>query len=44
LQITKKASSDYERMDTEMSVAPVPAAINENIQAVTPKNMVLNPE
>jgi len=26
-----------------MSVAPVPTAINENIQTVMPKNMVLDP-
>ena len=26
-----------------MLVAPAPAAINENIQAVIPKNMVLDP-
>jgi len=26
-----------------MLVAPAPAAINENIQAVMPKNMVLDP-
>ena len=44
LQITDETSKDYERSDTEMSVAPVPAAINENVQAVMPKNMVLDPE
>jgi len=33
-------------MDTEMSVAPTPAAaaVSENIQAGLPKNMVLDPE
>jgi len=39
----EEASDDYEQSDTEMSVAPVPAAINKNIQAVTPKNIVLDP-
>ena len=42
LQIMEEASDDYEWLDTEMSVAPV--AINENIQVVMPKNMVLDPE
>jgi len=31
LQITEEASSDYKQMDTEMSAAPTPAAINKNI-------------
>jgi len=31
-------------MDTEMSVAPAPAAISENVQVGIPKNMVLDPE
>ena len=33
LQITEEASSNYKQMDTEMSVAPVPAvvAISKNI-------------
>ena len=31
LQITEEASDEYERMDTEISVAPVPATINENV-------------
>jgi len=30
-------------MDTEMSVVPAPVAISKNIQAGTPKNMVLDP-
>jgi len=30
-------------MDTEMSVAPAPAAISENVQVGIPKNMVLDP-
>ena len=42
LMITEEASSNYEQMDTEMSVALVPAvvAISENIQAGTPKNII----
>jgi len=45
LQITEEASSNYKQTDTEMSVAlaPAPAAISENIQAGTPKNMVPDP-
>jgi len=46
LQITKKALSKYEWMNTDkMLTAPVPvlAAINENIQVGMPKNMVLDP-
>jgi len=34
LQITEETSDDYERSDIEMSVASVPAAINENIQVL----------
>jgi len=30
-------------MDTEMSVAPAPAAISENVQAGILKNIVLDP-
>ena len=44
LQIIEEASSEYEQMDTEMSVAPAPAAISENVQVGIPKNMVLDPE
>jgi len=43
LQITKEASSDYKQMNTEMSVALVPAAISESIQAGTLKNIVPDP-
>jgi len=43
LQITEEVSSDYEQTDTKMSVVPAPAAISENVQAETPKNMVLDP-
>ena len=46
LQINKEASADeYKPMDTEMSVAPAPAAaaVSENVQAGLPKNMVLDP-
>ena len=44
LQINKEASTDeYELTDTEMSVAPVAAAVSENIQAGLLKNMVLDP-
>ena len=35
--------SDYERADTEISVALAPVAISENIQVRIPKNMVLDP-
>jgi len=42
LQITEEASSNYKQMDTEMSVAPAPAAISKNIQVGMPKNMVLD--
>jgi len=31
LQITEEASDDYKQMDTEMSLAPVPATINKNV-------------
>jgi len=31
-------------MNIEISVAPAPAAISENIQVGMPKNMVLDPE
>jgi len=46
LQITKEASSEYEQMETDkMSNAPVSAvAINKNIQAGMPKNIVLDPK
>jgi len=41
LQITEEALINYEQMNTEMSVAPVPAAIiSKNVQAGVPKNMV----
>jgi len=45
LQITEEASSDYKRTDTKMSVVPAPAPTtsNENVQAVMPKNIVLDP-
>jgi len=39
----EEASDNYKRSDTEMLEAPVPVAINENIQAVMPKNIVLDP-
>ena len=41
LQITEKASSEYEQIDTEMSAkpAPAPAPANENVQAVMPNVM-----
>ena len=44
LQITEKVSSDYKQTDIEMSAAPAPVAMNENIQAVIPKSMVLDLE
>ena len=43
MQINEEASmEEYEQTDTEMSVAPVTmaAAVNENVQAGLPKNMV----
>jgi len=46
LQINKEASTDeYKPTDTEMSVAPAPAAtaVSENIQAGLPKNMIPDP-
>ena len=46
LQITEEVSSEeYEQTDTEISIAPAPAAvaISENIQRGMPKNMVLDP-
>ena len=46
LQINKTASTyEYKPTDTEMSVAlaPVAAAVSENVQAGLPKNMVLDP-
>ena len=47
LQINEEASTEeYKQTDTEMSVAPATTAIavNENIQAGLPKNMVPDPE
>ena len=41
LQITEKALSNGTQTDTEMSGTP---AINENIQIVMSKSMVLDPE
>ena len=42
MKITKEASDDYEQRDTE--ILTVLATFNENVQIVTPKNMVLDPE
>ena len=39
----EEISEDYKRSDTEMLVAPALAVINKNVQAVMPKNMVLDP-
>jgi len=45
LKITNEVSSEMnKRSDKEMSVAPVPVTMNDNIQVVTPKSMVLDPE
>ena len=44
LQITEEVSSDYKQTDIEMSAVPALVAMNENIQAVIPKSMVLDPE
>jgi len=38
----KETLEDYKWLDTEMSVVPAPAAINKNIQAVMPKNIILD--
>ena len=46
MQINEKVSTDeYETTNTEMSVAlaPVAAAVSENVQAGLPKNMVPDP-
>ena len=45
LQITNKASEEiYEQLDKEMFVALAPVMINNNRQAVIPKNIVPDPE
>ena len=44
LQITEETSEDYKQSDIEILVEPVLVVINENIQAVMPKNIVLDPE
>ena len=47
LQINEEASTEeYKQTDTEMSVAPatMAAAVNENVQAGLPKNIVPDPE
>jgi len=43
LQIIEEALSEYKQTDTEMSTALAPALANENIQAVMPKSIVLDP-
>jgi len=44
LQIMSKASEKMnEQSDEKMSVAPVPATINNNKQAVMPRYIVLDP-
>ena len=42
LQITEEASSEYKQTNTEISVAPIPAAVatSKNVQAGMPKSMV----
>ena len=45
LKIINKASSKTNRWsDKEMSVIPALAMINNNIQAIMPKSIVLDPE
>ena len=45
LQITNKASEEtYGWSDEEMSVAPAPATMNDNTQAIIPKSMAPDPE
>jgi len=39
----EEASDNYEQTDTEILVALAPAEINENVQVVMPKNIVLDP-
>ena len=41
LQITEKSSDNYKQRDTEISTAL--AVLNENVQAVMLKNIVLDP-
>ena len=38
-----KALEEYKWTDTEMSGAPVPVTVNDNIQAIMPKSIVLDP-
>ena len=42
LQITEEASSEYKQTNTEISVAPIPAAVatSKNVQAGMPKSIV----
>ena len=42
LQIIEKASNEYEQTDTDISVVPVLAVFNENIQVVMPKSIILD--
>ena len=39
----EEASDNYKQTDTEILVVPAPAEINENVQAVMPKNIILDP-
>jgi len=45
LKITNKAlSKTNKQLDKEISIVPIPAMMNDNIQAIIPKSMVPDPE
>jgi len=44
LWIENKALEEYEQTDTEMLEVLAPVIINNNLQAIILKSMVLNPE
>ena len=43
LQIENKVSEEYKQIDIEMSEVPAPVTVNNNIQAIMLKSMVLDP-